>query len=137
MIMEILRRSMFGIAYGGIITFLFLTVMTFLNIESTVSEIWKHMLASMLLGIYFAIGSFIWTEIEGWSPLKRTAIHFALSIFVYYIIAFPAGWVPVKISAFLISIFVFSFIYALFWTGYWIYYKKIETSLNENLQKRK
>lgn len=136
MIIEILKRIMTGIAFGGIFTFIALTIMKFNHIESSVSDIWMHMLASLVIGIYFGLSSFIYFYTK-WSYLKQMIIHFSLSIVFYYSIALPVGWVPVTPLAIIGSAIAFIIIYAIFGTGYFLYYKKVADSLNEDLLKRK
>lgn len=59
------------------------------------------------------------------------------SITVYFIIAlFIARWTPLTIPAILLGFLGFIFIYALFWIGYYLYYKKVEESMNANLPKK-
>src|SRR5690625_1495292 len=93
MVSEVLKRSMIGIAFGGIITFGALTIMKFLTIEATINEVWTNMFGSFIIGIYFGLSSFILDK-NTWSPLKRTVIHYCLSLVVYYCIAIPVGWIP-------------------------------------------
>lgn len=135
MIVEGIKRSMIGISFGGIITFIALTIVNFTGTDATVSEIWLYMLFSFILGIFFGLSSFIFTE-NGMSMLKQTVIHFFMSIVVYFIIALFAGWVPFTLIAILLASLTFAFIYAVFWTAYYLYYKKIEESMNANLPKK-
>ncbi|WP_042220546.1 DUF3021 domain-containing protein [Oceanobacillus manasiensis] len=134
MILEIAKRSLIGIAFGGIFTFIALTIMKFNEFESTVSEIWMHMGASMLIGIYYGLSTYIFSDDEG-SYLKQTTIHFCLSLTVYFIIAFTVGWVPFNWVAALLSFVIFVIIYSIVWFGYYSYYKKVESSMNEQLNK--
>lgn len=134
MIFEIIKRSMIGIAFGGIFTFIALTIMKFNDIEGTISEVWIHMLASFVLGVYYSLSSFIY-EYDGWSPLKKTMIHFSLSIIVYFLIAIPIGYIPLHPLSIILGIVIFIVVYVLFWIGYFLYYKKIEASMNEQLNK--
>lgn len=136
MIVEILKRSMMGIAFGGIFTFIALTIMKFGDFESTVSEIWMHMGASFLIGIYFGISSLIFGS-DGSNMLKKTIIHLFLSLAVWYIIALSVGWIPFTIVSIIISTLIFILMYMLNWTGYYLYYKKVEASLNAHLQNKK
>src|SRR5690625_1427405 len=131
---EILKRAMFGIAYGGISTFIALTVLMILEINSPVSQIWLYTLAGFMIGIYFGVASFIF-EIDHWSPLKTTVIHFLLSIVFYFMIALSIGWIPFTLTAIIISIFIFTAVYCVYWLGYRTYYKRVEDNLNKNLQK--
>ncbi|MFD2630519.1 DUF3021 domain-containing protein [Oceanobacillus kapialis] len=135
MILEIAKRCMFGISFSGIFTFIALTIMKFNEIDSSVSEIWMHMGASMLLGIYYGLSSYIYGDGEG-SYLKKTIFHFCLSLTIYYIIAFTVGWVPFSWLAASLSFIVFVIVYAIFWFGYYSYYKKVESTMNEQLNKK-
>ena len=135
MIIEGLKRSMTGIAFGGIATFIALTILKFTGTEASVSEIWFYMLLSFILGIYFGLSSFIFME-NGMSMLKQTTIHFILSIVVYFNIALFAGWIPFTLFAIGLAILTFTLIYAVFWTAYYLYFKKIEESMNANLPKK-
>jgi len=135
MIVEGIKRSMIGIAYGGIITFIALTILKYTGTEASVSEIWFYMLCSLILGIYFGLSSLIFVD-NGVSMLKQTVIHFMMSIVFYFIIALSAGWIPFTLSAILWSSLFFIIIYAVSWTGYYLYYKRVEASMNANLQKK-
>lgn len=132
---EILKRTMYGIAYGGITTLIALTILMIYQINPPISTIWLYTLMGFILGIYFGLASFIF-EFEMWSPLKKTIIHFTSSIGCYLIIALSIGWVPFKIKAIIITTLVFIIVYAIFWLAYRTYYKRIEASLNKDLQKK-
>ncbi|TFJ91853.1 DUF3021 domain-containing protein [Lentibacillus salicampi] len=135
MIVEAIKRSMIGIAYGGIITFIALTVLKYTNTEAPVSQIWLYMLCSFIIGIYFGLSSLIFTE-NSLSLLKQTVVHFIMSIVFYFIIALSAGWIPLTAAAIIGTSLFFIFIYAVFWTGYYLYYKKVEESMNANLPRK-
>lgn len=135
MIKKILNRVMAGISFGGLATFISLTVLNFAHIEVPVSEIWKHSSGSFILGIYFAVSSFIF-EIEKWSSLKQTMIHYTLSIIIYFLLALPLGWIPMHVLSIIIGILAFSAIYGSYWTGFYLYFKRVEASLNEQLQRK-
>ncbi len=82
MIIEALRRSMMGIALGGIFTFVVLTIVKFTGADATVDQIWLYMLCSFILGIYFGLASFIFDD-NGWSSLKKQSfIFFCPSLFI-------------------------------------------------------
>jgi len=134
MIRDIVKRILAGIALGGLSTFIALTIMKFAHFEATVSEIWSNMLASMIIGIYFGLSSYIF-ETDKWSNLKKTIIHFSCSMIAYYLIALPVGWVPVSPLYLVLSAVVFALIYAVYWTSFYLYYRKVAKSLNKELQK--
>lgn len=136
MIFEVIKRAFNGIAWGGLTTFLALTILMINDINPEVSLIWLYMLAGLVFGIYYGLASFIF-EVPTWSPLKKTIIHFSLSITVYFTIALPLGWVPLTLWAIIISAFVFIGLYMIFWFCFWAYYKKMEASLNNSLENDK
>lgn len=136
MVLEILKRSMIGIAFGGICTFIALTIMMLNEFDATVTEVWQNMAASMVLGIYFGISSLIFGTSDS-NIIKKSIIHFVLSYSVWFIIAGTVGWVPLSIKAVLWSTLMFILIYLLNWIGWYSYFKKIETVLNNHLQKHK
>ncbi|WP_062048998.1 DUF3021 domain-containing protein [Bacillus sp. JCM 19034] len=135
MIIEVIKRLMTGIAFSGMATFIAITIVNFTNGEATISELWLYMLCSNIIGIYFGLSSFIFGE-NGLSVLKQTLIHFFLSISFYSIIALAVGWVPLTLQAILLSSLIFLITYAIFFTGYYMYYKRIEESLNDSLSKK-
>lgn len=135
MIRDILFRTTIGIALGGINTFIALSIMKYNNFEATVSEIWSNMLAGLLIGIYFGLSSFIF-QAENWSSLKKTIIHFISSIIAYYVIAFPVGWVPFTTLSIILSALLFALIYSVYWTGFYLYYRRMAATMNKDLQKK-
>ncbi|MBM7714835.1 glucan phosphoethanolaminetransferase (alkaline phosphatase superfamily) [Bacillus thermophilus] len=136
MISKMIHRSMYGVAFGSIVTFIALTFLMAFNINLPVSQIWLYMLASFFIGIYYGLASFIF-ELEAWSPLKKTVVHYSLSITVFFIFALSLHWVPFNWKAIVLTIIGFTLIYALYWFGYTLYYKRVESSLNDTLQKHK
>lgn len=136
MVGKAVKRSLYGIAFGAIITFIALTILMINEIETEVATIWLYMLAGFVLGIYYGLASFIF-EYERWSPLKKTIIHFSASIIVYFAIALPIGWIEFTTRAVVLSIAVFTIIYGIYWISFALYFKKVESSLNRDLQKRK
>ena len=136
MISEIMKRAIYGLAYGGVVTFIALTVLMFANMNPSIQTIWLYTSMGFVLSIYFAFASFIF-DVEKWSPLKKTIIHYSLSIIVYFIIAISVGWVPNRIGPIFISIIMFTVVYLVFWYSYRIYYKRVEASMNESLMKNK
>ncbi|API92137.1 hypothetical protein J32TS6_25760 [Virgibacillus pantothenticus] len=136
MIAKILRRMIYGIAYGAIAVFTALTILMILNVTLPIFQIWLYTLASLALGIYYGLASFIF-ELESWSPLKKTLVHYSLSITIYFTFALSLHWVPFHWKAILVTIIGFTIVYALFWFGYTLYYKRVESSLNDTLQKNK
>lgn len=136
MIGKVWRQIVAGVAWGGAVTFFALTTLVIFDVESSVKTVWLNMGASLFIGVYFGLAGTIFT-IEQWSPLKKTITHFFLSISVYFLIAFPLGWVTFNIGRIFSSTIIFIAVYTVFWTGFNLYYRKLAASLNETLDKQK
>lgn len=127
---NIFVRIMMGFGSGGLFTFMYLTNQIF-NTRNTddLLDIWLKSLAFMLIGFYFALSSYIY-DIENWSMLKKTIIHFCLSLFAFYLITFSLGVLPIKLYSMLFNFLTFGVIYFGIWIGYKLYYKKIINEMN-------
>ncbi|GEN32135.1 hypothetical protein HNQ35_002514 [Cerasibacillus quisquiliarum] len=136
MINRILQKITMGIAAGGLLTFIALTVIKFTHVKSTVDVIWLYMLASLILGVYFSLASFIF-EIDSWSPLKQTIIHFLLTIGGFFLIAIPIGWIPFHFGTITFGIIIFTVMYMLNWASFYFYYKKVADKMNKQLHTNK
>lgn len=134
MMAETFKRSLGGMAFAALITFIFITVLLITETESTILDIWKGMFGSLIMGIYFGSASLIFDN-EKWSPLKQTIIHFFLSVTVWLPLALLLGWVPVGIIPIVMGLVGFVFIYTVFWFVLRSYFSKVEKDLNEHLKK--
>ena len=132
--LEMVRRSFFGISFAALFTFIALTIFKVQGIEVPVSVIWSNMLGSLLIGIYFGAASMIF-DVERWSPLKQTSVHFLLSCMVFFPIAFTAGWIPFEALAVILGFSIFIALYAMFWFGTRAHLKKLETAMNHSVKK--
>lgn len=136
MILEIVKRSTLGIAFGAIITFVVLTVMKVNAWEATVSEIWMHLGASMLLGIYFGVSSLIFGD-SGAHLVKKSVIHFVLTYSFWLIISVMVGWIQFSTGVILGSSLSFILLYVINWFCWYLYFKRQEETLNKYLHKNK
>lgn len=134
MIFEAMRRSLIGLGFTAIFTFIILTGMTLQDVQIPISTVWQNMLGSMVMGIYFGSASLIF-DIEEWSPLKKTAIHFLISITVWLPLAIWMGWLPSEVITILIGIAIFIVVYLLFWSGAYLYFKRIENEMNHSVKR--
>lgn len=135
MMLQVFKQIIAGLAWGAVITFIALTVLVITGTESSVTIIWLYMGASLFLGVYFGLAGFIFI-MDQWSPLKKTIIHFILSLTVYFIVALPIGWVPIRPIAILMSTIIFILIYIVFWIGFNLYYRNMTAALNETLEQK-
>ncbi|GAK11587.1 DUF3021 domain-containing protein [Geomicrobium sp. JCM 19039] len=131
---EIIYRLFAGIGAGGIVTFVFLTYLMIIDLNPPVAEIWRNMLGGMLVGVYFSLSSFVF-DFEKWSTLKATIVHYATSIIVYFSIALIVSWVPLRPLPLLLAVALFTLFYALHWTGFYLYYRRLAKNFNESLNR--
>ena len=85
-----------------------------------------------LLGTTFAATTVIF-EMDNWSLLKQTILHFVITSIVMYIAGFLCGWFPHKLSSTLIWFGIFIVIYVIFWISFSSYYKNKVKKMNEAL----
>lgn len=130
---EAIKRGMIGIGFGGLITFIALTVCNLQAVEISLSKIWLHMLGSILLGAFFGVASLLF-EKEAWSPLKQYSVHFILTVAVFFSVAISIGWVPLKPVAIIIAFGVFTVIYLVIWFFVKWRLKRLEASMNDSIR---
>lgn len=134
MAVEILQRSLIGLGISALITFGALSVLVGMDISVPISELWKHMLGSMIIGLYFGTSSLIF-EYEKWSPLKQLVSHFLLSITAYFTVAIFTGWVSMTAAVASIAAACFAVIYFIIWFAMRSYLKRMESAMNSSLRK--
>jgi uncharacterized membrane protein len=134
MVRKIIQRGFMGISSGGIIMFMALTMLMINEIEVSVPDLWKNMLGSLLMGVYFGIASLLF-EHEKWSPLKQLVVHFLLSIMLFFPIAISVGWIELQWRPILLGAGTFMIIYAIFWFAISSYFRKQARSMNNSVRK--
>ncbi|MEB6299290.1 DUF3021 domain-containing protein [Staphylococcus xylosus] len=133
------RGATFGISIGVIIALIFSSIFarTAFHPVSPVSTMghfyFQHlselqiMLISViiwaLIGISFSFGELIFSSSRK-SLLFKTSLHFSLMFIIMLPLAILAGWFPLKLSAVLFFIIIYTVIYFIIWT--------IETKRNQN-----
>ena len=85
-----------------------------------------------IIGTTFAATTVIF-EMDNWSLLKQTILHFVITSIVMYIAGFLCGWFPHKLSSTLIWFGIFIVIYVIFWISFSSYYKNKVKKMNEAL----
>ncbi|SCU24477.1 membrane associated protein [Staphylococcus xylosus] len=136
---RLFRGATFGISIGVIIALIFSSIFarTAFHPVSPVSTMgyfyFQHlselqiMLISViiwaLIGISFSFGELIFSSSRK-SLLFKTSLHFSLMFIIMLPLAILAGWFPLKLSAVLFFIVIYTVIYFIIWT--------IETKRNQN-----
>lgn len=135
MIRNLVLRAFSGMGVGGLITFLALTIVVHRSVEVSVAEVRIHLLGSMITGVYFSLSALIF-EVERWSLLKQTVIHYLLSLIVLFpLFTLLTKWVPLQPFALAIGLAIFTAIYGLNWIGWYLYFKSLERKLNHSIKK--
>ncbi len=85
-----------------------------------------------IIGTTFAATTVIF-EMDSWSLLRQTILHFIITSIVMYTAGFLCGWFPHKLSSTLIWFGIFIVIYVIFWISFSSYYKNKVKKMNEAL----
>ena len=85
-----------------------------------------------IIGTTFAATTVLF-EIDEWSLLRQTILHFVITSIVLYIAGFLCGWFSHTVVSTLIWFGVFIVVYVIFWICFSLYYKNKVKKLNEAL----
>ena len=84
------------------------------------------------VGTTFAATTVIF-EMDNWSLIRQTLLHFIITSIVMYIAGFLCGWFPHTVVSTLIWFGVFIVVYVIFWVCFSLYYKNKVKKINEAL----
>ena len=144
---KIIKRAILGFIYGVFIgqTILilesliigdgnFYSVSTYLvnHTSSRIAAVVIQYLISGIIGLSFAATTVIF-EMDRWSILAQTALHFVINSIVMYIAGFLCGWFPHTVGSTLIWFGIFIVVYFIFWLCFTMYYKKKTKEINKAL----
>ncbi|WP_348774999.1 DUF3021 domain-containing protein [Psychrobacillus sp. NEAU-3TGS] len=87
----------------------------------------------MFCGGFFTVSS-LYFENPNLRLYQQTALHFVTVILLYFLLAFGIGWVPFNMASFSIAIASFLGFYVIFWTSFYLYFKRQMKKLNEELE---
>ncbi|MBU5438037.1 DUF3021 domain-containing protein [Tissierella sp. MSJ-40] len=88
-----------------------------------------------IAGFYFITISMVF-NIDNWSLLKQTIVHFILMSVVYFPVSVYAGWIPVPTVAKIIFIIFYVLISIIVWLSFKAYWKKKAMEINKQLELR-
>ena len=149
MLKEIIKRSllgfMIGVFVGETILILesinaadgaFYAVSAYLTSQtgSELTAVIVQYLITGILGLTFSTGSIIF-ELDRWSLLLQTIVHFAVTSVIMYLAGFICGWFPHTAASTAIWFVMFIIIYIIFWVSFYNYFKKKTREINETLNK--
>ena len=149
---RLLHGAITGIAIGVIISLLFSTIFSHSSFHpvspvSTMGHLYFQYLSELqtmfiaviiwaLIGITFSFGALIFSSSRK-SLLFKTSVHFTLMFVIMLPLAILAGWFPLKVSALVSFIIIYTIVYFIIWS---IEAKRNQNDINEinaMLSKRK
>lgn len=89
---------------------------------------------SAVIGVTFAVSSLIW-DIERWSLLKQTVIHFLITSIILLICAILAKWIMIKMQEILAFLGIFVVIYIIIFISQYFFERKQVEKVNKELEK--
>ena len=101
---------------------------------SEINAVVLQAVLSMIYGAAWAGASVVW-DMEGWSLLKMTLVHLAITCAATFPIAYFARWMPHSTVGIMSYIGIFIAIYVIIWISQYSSMKKRIKELNERLQK--
>lgn len=129
-----LYRSIIGIFFGAFIAVIFTnSVILFSGKDILDGQLFlKNSLGSIFCGWFFTVTP-LFFENASLRLSQQTALHFMTVVILYFILAFGIGWIPFTMKSFLLAIGLFIISYSVFWTSFYIYFKKQAQKLNAEL----
>lgn len=103
---------------------------------SEISAVVLQYVLSGVLGAACAAGSVVW-EMNDWSLLKRTVIHFIILTASMFPIAWFAWWMPRTPLGIALYIGIFAAMYAIIFVVQYLFWKKKINNINAGIQKGK
>lgn len=137
MISKLMIRIFGGFGVGGLLTLLVLVFLYDSTAEVPARLIALNLFGSMLIGAYFSVSALLF-EIDEWSMLKQTLVHYTASLIILFpVFTWLTGWIPLHPQSLLIGWLFFTGTYILNWFGWYSYFKQLERRMNQSLQKRR
>ena len=119
-------------ASDGILRFCALDFLAYVGNDMT-----AFVIQYMLLGLYgtLAMGGIVVYEIEEWSLIKATLVHFCMTVTVFFGLAFFLRWFALKdigsiAVMFLLMVVLYVFIWLMNYLEYWFQVKEINARLD-------
>ena len=145
---ELLKRMLFGapigLAISSIITIIISLTVGDGTYYAVVPELAREMgseinavivqaVLSMVYGAAWAGASVVW-DAEGWSLLKMTLVHLAITSLATFPIAYLARWMPHNIGGILLYFGIFVAVYLGIWVSQYSAMKRRIQQMNEKIQ---
>lgn len=147
MFKEVLRRSAVGAVFGVTLSQLIAIVISLCiadgNFYAVVPELTERMnsevsaaivqtVCSFLYGAVFGGMSMVW-ELDNWSILKQTIVHFSVVSVVTMPIAYVTEWMPHSVIGAISYFAIFGVSYGFIWLSQYIAMKKRIDEMNKKV----
>lgn len=134
-----LKRGLLGISLGVFINqTIYVLIIIFYNTLPAIANMTKHQIIiqymlSSILGFIYAACTVIF-EIEEWSRLKQTIMHFIFTSIVFYSVAIVSGWLPRDIKSIVLFLVIFLTVYIVIWLSFKVYWNNKIKGINNRLR---
>ena len=129
-----LFRSIVGIFFGAFLAVIVTnSVVYFGNQDVLDGRVFlKNSLGSIFCGWFFTVSP-LYFENTKLRLSQQTGLHFATVVILYFVLAFGIGWIPFTMKSSLVMLVAFVVFYLIFWTSFYLYFRKQAQKLNEEL----
>ncbi len=129
-----LYRSIIGIFFGAFIAVILTnSVVLFSGRDMLDGQLFlKNSLGFIFCGWFFTVTPLFFENVS-LRLSQQTALHFVSVVILYFILAFGIGWVPFTIKSFSLALGLFIVSYSVFWTSFYLYFRKQAKKLNAEL----
>lgn len=112
----------------------FYAVSTYLveHTKTRIAAVIVQYLITGIIGMTFASTTIIF-ELDKWSLLAQTALHFIITSIVMFFSGFFCGWFPHTAVSTIIWFGVFIVTYIIIWISFMLYYRKKTKEINKAL----
>ncbi len=147
MLNKIIKRALLGFIYGIFIGQTILILESLFKGDGSFHSVSEYLLAHTntelaaviaqyfitgIIGITFASTTVIF-ELDRWSLVAQTALHFVITSVVMFFAGFFCGWFPHTAISTLIWFGVFIVVYIIMWLSFTLYYRKKTKEINNAL----
>lgn len=129
-----LFRSMIGIFFGAFLAVILTNSLVYFGGKDVLDGqlFLKNSLGSIFCGWFFTVSP-LYFENNNLRLAQQTGLHFMTVFVLYFILAFGIGWIPFTMKSFLVTLALFITFYFIFWSAFYLYFKKQVQKLNAEL----
>ena len=147
MLNKIIKRALIGFIYGIFIGQTILILESLFKGDGNFHSVSEYLLSHTntelaaviaqyfitgIIGVTFASTTVIF-ELDRWSLVAQTALHFVITSVVMFFAGFFCGWFPHTAISTLIWFGVFILVYIIMWLSFTLYYRKKTKEINNAL----